>query len=251
MKFAPIGRAPLLCVLALLLLSATAATARASFGDRTLRKGSHGHDVRVLQSWLTHLGVRTTVDGAFGRGTRRSVRRFERRHGLRVDGLVSRREAALMRRLISAPPASVETPIVPGAVAQLTADGRTAAAPAEAPEPVKAVIAAANEITNTPYRYGGGHGKGFDDTAFDCSGSVSHALHGGNLLTRPLDSSQLEHWGRHGRGAWITVYANSGHAYMTVAGLRFDTSGAGEDGPRWRPTPRSGHGYVARHPVGL
>jgi cell wall-associated NlpC family hydrolase len=245
------GRAPMLCALALLLLSVTAATARASFGDKTLRKGSRGHDVRVLQSWLTHLGFRTTVDGAFGRATRHSVRRFEHHQTIRIDGVVSRREAALMRRLISVPAAPVETPIVPGAVAQLTADQRTAAAPAEAPEAVKEVIAAANGITNTPYRYGGGHGKGFDDTAFDCSGSVSHALHGGNLLHRPLDSSQLEHWGRHGRGAWITVYANAEHAYMTVAGLRFDTSGAGEDGPRWRPAPRAGHGYVARHPTGL
>jgi hypothetical protein len=251
MRFAPSGRAPLLCALALLLLSVTAATARASFGDKTLRKGSRGHDVRVLQSWLTHLGFRTTVDGAFGRGTRRSVRRFEHHRELRVDGLVSRREAGLLRRLISAPPAPVETPVVPGAVAQLTAGGRIAAAPAEAPQAVAGVIAAANGITTTRYRYGGGHRKGFDDTAFDCSGSVSHALHGGDLLRRPLDSSQFEHWGRHGRGAWITVYANAGHAYMTVAGLRFDTSGAGEDGPRWRPKSRSGHGYVARHPVGL
>ena len=226
---------------------AAAPAALAQFGDATLRTGSRGHDVKVLQSWLTHLGFETQVDGVFGRGTARAVRRFERHEGIRPDGVVSRREEALMRRrigaLVSAPP--------PGERAQLASDGRTAIPPADAPDAVKNVIDAANEITDTPYRYGGGHGRGFDDSAFDCSGAVSHALHGANLVTRPLDSTQFERWGLRGRGQWITVYANSGHAYVVVTGLRFDTSGRGESGPRWRTHTRSGVGYVRRHPVGL
>jgi hypothetical protein len=179
------------------------------------------------------------------------VRRFEHHQRIRLDGVVSRRQAALMRRLMGQLASEPEPAPVPGARAVLARDRRTAIAPAGAPEAVNQVVAAANEITHTRYRYGGGHGRGFDDTAFDCSGAVSHALHGAGLVTRPLDSTQFERWGRHGRGRWITVYANSGHAYLVIAGLRFDTSGRGESGPRWRTQPRSGRGYVARHPAGL
>ena len=148
-------------------------------------------------------------------------------------------------------PISNGTPsTTPGAKARMSSDGHTALAPAGAPAEVQAVIDAANEITHARYRYGGGHGS-FDDTAFDCSGAISHALHGASLVQRPLDSTDFESWGTRGRGNWITVYANSGHAYMVVAGLRFDTSGSGEKGPRWRKQLRSSRGYVARHPRGL
>jgi len=148
-------------------------------------------------------------------------------------------------------PVSTDTPsTTPGAKARMSSDGHTALAPAGAPSEVQAVIQAANEITDTGYRYGGGHGS-FDDSAFDCSGAISHALHGASLVKRPLDSTDFESWGARGRGQWITVYANSGHAYMVVAGLRFDTSGSGEKGPRWRKQLRSSSGYVARHPSGL
>lgn len=101
-----------------------------------------------------------------------------------------------------------------------------------------------------PYIYGGGHGR-FEDKGYDCSGSVSYALHGAGLLERPRDSTGLESWGADGEGAWISVYANTGHAYMVIAGLRFDTSGDGGSGPRWRPASRSGSGFVVRHPAGL
>jgi cell wall-associated NlpC family hydrolase len=125
-----------------------------------------------------------------------------------------------------------------------------AIAPAGASDVVKAAIAAGNRINRKPYRYGGGHGR-FNDRGYDCSGAVSYVLHAAGLLDRPRDSSGLESWGTAGRGSQITVYANAGHAFMVVAGLRFDTSGAGEDGPRWRPERRSGRGYVIRHAPGL
>jgi len=253
MKHAPLGRAWVACVLTALTALAIAPAALARFGESTLRKGSSGHDVKVLQSWLTHLGYRTSIDGVFGSGTTRSVRRFETHESLTIDGIVDPTEEALLRKrmqALAAQPTPPATP-VPGAKARLSSDGRTAQAPAGAPAEVQEVIAAANEITDTPYRYGGGHGRGFNDTAFDCSGAVSHALHGANLVTKPLDSTDFESWGTRGRGQWMTVYANSGHAYLVVAGLRFDTSGSGESGPRWRPQFRSSSGYVARHPAGL
>jgi peptidoglycan hydrolase-like protein with peptidoglycan-binding domain len=218
--------------------------AKAAFGDRTLRPGTHGHDVRVLQSWLTELGAPTTVDGRFGPATRRSVRRYERSHGLRVDGVVSRLEARGMRGRL--PAAAAPNP----ARAAISVDGRTAVAPAGAPPAVQDAIAAANTITSTPYRYGGGHGS-FKDDAYDCSGAVSFALHGAGVLDTTMDSTELMDFGARGPGTWISVYANRGHAYVVIAGLRFDTSGHGERGPRWRSEPRSGRGYVVRHPVGL
>jgi hypothetical protein len=139
---------------------------------------------------------------------------------------------------------------IPGAVAKLSKDGRTAVPPAEAPEPVKQAIYAANQITTMPYRYGGGHRR-FKDSGYDCSGSVSFALHGGGLLNRPLHSRLFMNWAERGPGQWITVYTNPGHAYVVIAGLRFDTSGPGERGPRWRRSARSSRAYLARHPEGF
>jgi putative peptidoglycan binding protein len=253
MKAVPVGRASLACVLTALVALAAAPAAFARFGDTTLRQGMRGHDVKVLQSWLTHLGYRTSIDGVFGPGTKRSVRRFEKHESLKIDGVVDTSEEALLRKRMQALAANPTQPSdpVPGQKAVISSDGHTAEAPADAPPEVQEVIAAANEITHDPYRYGGGHGRGFNDTAFDCSGAVSHALHGADLVTRPLDSTDFESWGSRGRGKWITVYANSGHAFMVVAGLRFDTSGSGESGPRWRPTRASTRGYVSRHPAGL
>jgi hypothetical protein len=120
-----------------------------------------------------------------------------------------------------------------------------------APAQVRDAILAANRIVDKPYRYGGGHGAGFEHAGYDCSGTVSYALHGAALLGVPRDSGGLTTFGADGPGRWITVYANAGHAYVVIAGLRLDTSGAGEEGPRWRPEPRSAGGYVVRHPQGL
>jgi len=135
-------------------------------------------------------------------------------------------------------------------VAEVTPDG-LAISPPTAPDVVDAVIRGGNRVSHAPYVYGGGHGTWFD-TAYDCSGSVSFALANAGLVKRQLDSTAFEHWGRPGRGRWITVYANGGHAWMTVAGLRFDTSGrSGPHGSRWQPVTRSTGGFVARHPTGL
>ena len=226
---------------------AVADDARAAFGDRALRSGMHGHDVRVLQSWLTKVGVPTSVDGQYGRRTRRSVRRYERREDHRVDGRFSRMQARGLRRRVERAAAAAPPPT---GAAVLSADGRTAIAPAGAPPEVVAAIAAANRITRKPYRYGGGHGR-FEDSGYDCSGAVSYVLHGAGLLARTRDSSGLMRYGERGEGSWITVYAHGGHAYIVVAGLRFDTSGRGEKGPRWRTESRAGRGYTVRHPAGM
>ena len=149
--------------------------------------------------------------------------------------------------------AAVAQPTVPGTEAQIV-DG-LAVAPEAAPIAVKQAIWAANAIIGRPYRYGGGHARGFLDRGYDCSGTVSYALHGGDLLDTPLDSSSFLRWGERGAGQWITVYTNPGHAYAVIAGLRLDTSAAGDPsglrGPRWRPTLRSSRGFRARHPAGL
>jgi cell wall-associated NlpC family hydrolase len=123
-------------------------------------------------------------------------------------------------------------------------------APAGAPRAVVRAIKAANKLQNKPYLYGGGH-KSFVDTAYDCSGTVSFALHGAKLLSSPLPSGALMQWGMAGAGTWITVYANPGHAYAVIAGLRLDTSGTGGRGPRWQTVQRDPAGFVARHAAGL
>jgi hypothetical protein len=145
--------------------------------------------------------------------------------------------------------ASQEPAPAPVPNATVGADG-LAIAPAGAPPQVVALIAAGNQIASLPYKYGGGHGD-FADTAYDCSGSVSFALHGAALLDTTLDSTGLTRWGVAGPGAWITVYGNKTHAYLVVAGLRFDTSGAKAAGTRWQAAPRSAKSFRIRHPLGL
>jgi cell wall-associated NlpC family hydrolase len=122
--------------------------------------------------------------------------------------------------------------------------------PIEAPDAVRQIIEAGNQIARTPYLWGGGHGKWLDK-GYDCSGSISFALASAGLLGGPLDSGRLMSWGARGKGKWITIYANPGHVYMVVAGVRFDTSGTRSTGSRWQPDMRGGGGFVARHPSGL
>jgi hypothetical protein len=156
----------------------------------------------------------------------------------------------------------------PHGTATLLPNGQ-AIAPTDAPPEVQAVIEAGNKIATLPYIYGGGHNATFSGRGYDCSGSVSYALHGGSLLTSPLDSSSFMRWGDPGAGSWITIYTNPGHAYMVVAGLRFDTSmrtpvaatahkstrrtrrTVTALSTRWSTKMRSAAGYTVRHPIGF
>jgi cell wall-associated NlpC family hydrolase len=143
--------------------------------------------------------------------------------------------------------------IVAGAVAKILPSGY-AAAPADAPAAVQQAIFAANQIVGLPYVYGGGH-QAFIASGYDCSGTVSFALHGGSLLTAPMDSSQFMRWGVPGHGQWITIFSSPSHVYMTIAGIRLDTSTAGDPsrlpGPRWRPVRSSNRGFKVRTIAGL
>jgi peptidoglycan hydrolase-like protein with peptidoglycan-binding domain len=251
--------------------AATAAKRNWSLGDRTLSEGLKGHDVRVLQSFLSKAGLKTSVDGVFGAGTKKAVEDFERAQRRTVDGVVSALDVLVLRDVVTnggavaaaavtggalpkntpppVPPPPPPLVLGPGMVATVGADG-LAVAPALAPPQVQAVINAGNLIAKTPYIYGGGHGR-WNDAGYDCSGSVSYALHGAGMLDRALASGDFMNWGDPGPGQWITIYANGGHAFMTVAGLRFDTSGAKTSGTRWQADMRSGRGYSIVHPPGF
>jgi peptidoglycan hydrolase-like protein with peptidoglycan-binding domain len=245
----------------------SAPTSSRSLGDRIpVRGGMAGHDVKILQAFLSKAGFVVRPDGSYGSGTARAVKRFERTESRPVNGIMDAGDIAQLRdvvhQAVAQPPAQTmsadatttpETPLAPapgpGQTATVGPDG-LAVAPADAPQVVKDIVTAGNRIASKPYKYGGGHGN-WDDTGYDCSGSVSYALHGANLLDTSLDSTGFESWGRSGPGQWVTIYANSGHAYMVVAGLRFDTSGAKQAGTRWQAETRSSSGYVVRHPEGL
>jgi cell wall-associated NlpC family hydrolase len=142
--------------------------------------------------------------------------------------------------------------LVPGSRARYV-DG-LAAAPMAAPAAIQQMVWAANQIIGLPYIWGGGHAS-FVAPGYDCSGTVSFALHGATLLSTPEDSSEFMGWGSHGVGRWVSVFSNAGHAYMTVAGLRLDTSAAddpsNQQGPRWRPLRPGNEGFTVRHPLGL
>ena len=256
-----IGRAlaPVMSAVLIALMLPSAAQAR--FGDETLSVGDRGKDVKTAQKYLTRAGIRTAADGVYGRATARKVKRFERKSDRRVNGKLSPSDARALKRAArrggtagnggaEAGEVDETDPVADGEKAVLSDDGKTAIAPANAPQEVKDAIEAANEITDKPYRYGGGHGS-FKDSGYDCSGAISYALHGADLLDRPLDSTGFMSWESRGKGEWITTYANSGHAFVMIAGLRFDTSGEGEKGPRWREEYRSKRGFTARHPAGL
>lgn len=173
-----------------------------------------------------------------------------------LDALQSR-EAALSDNLASISeqiagaggevPTGAPAPLTPGQQAEFISPSQ-ASVPSAAPPAVKAAIEAANAIASKPYLWGGGHGS-FESPGYDCSGALSYALHGGGFLSSPLDSTGLTTWGAPGPGRWITVYGNAGHAWMTIAGLAFDTSGGA--GPRWHPSPvYTASGFILRHPPG-
>jgi cell wall-associated NlpC family hydrolase len=142
--------------------------------------------------------------------------------------------------------------LVPGSTARFI--NGLAAAPMSAPPTVQEIIWAGDQIVGLPYIYGGGHAS-FVSPGYDCSGTVSYALHGASLVETPMDSSEFMSWDSRGVGTWVTIFANGGHAYMTVAGLRLDTSPANDPsnlpGPRWRPLRPENAGFTVRHPTGL
>jgi peptidoglycan hydrolase-like protein with peptidoglycan-binding domain len=223
-------------------------------GGRVLRPGMTGHDVRVLQAYLSLSGYPASIDGDYGSATLVAVKAFQSDNGFSANGVVTVAVEQALRAKVKAIEADP-----PASVTRINGDG-TATAPAGAPAVVSAVIAAANKIIDTPYIYGGGHSR-WNDSGYDCSGAVSFVLHGGGLLSSPEDSTSLESYGAAGRGHWITIYADSSHAFMVVAGRAFDTANyggpniPGGTGPRWRSNPTGnladGGNYVVRHPSGL
>jgi cell wall-associated NlpC family hydrolase len=259
----------------------------AVFGTRTIANGSKGSDVKTAQILLQRTGASISADGSFGPATAKAVKTFEKTNTLAVDGKLQPTDAPVLRAKAAAaqgrttessssgdtptitPPttttASSTTPVddtgsdpiggavpgdpvgTPGEKAIINPDG-TATAPASAPPVVQEIIAAGNEIASKPYRYGGGHGK-WKDTGYDCSGSVSYALHGAGILDASMPSGNFQTWGDPGRGQWVTLYSRGDHMFMYVAGLRFDTSGAKPS--RWQTATRSTSGFTVTHPAGL
>jgi len=120
----------------------------------------------------------------------------------------------------------------------------------EAPEAVRAAVAAANRIAGKPYKYGGGHGT-FEDDGYDCSGSVSYVLHAAGAIETPMSSANFKEWGEPGPGKWITVFYRPGHVYLVIAGARFDTTDHANIGPGWREKEKRTPDFTARHPAGL
>ncbi len=288
----PFGRR-VACLAALLVSLVAVAPAFAAttprFGSRMLWQGMRGPDVTTLQRDLTSLGWWTRPSGWFNYWTAVHVKDFQKRDHLTADGVVGPqtfgRISSAMARIeetranptatrgqggnSTASASSATLPandsggsgfVPPNTQANAPVEAATidsnglAVAPADAPKVIQQVIDAANKIAFDPYVYGGGHNGWGPQDGYDCSGSVSYALHGGDLLNGyPLDSTQFESYGEAGPGKWITLYTNAGHVYMNVAGLWFDTaaqsSANGND--RWSATRISpASGFVVRHPAG-
>jgi cell wall-associated NlpC family hydrolase len=215
----------------------------AHLGNRVLKEGDDGHDVRVLQNYLTVVGDFVDVTGSFGSSTLHRVEVFQQDQGEKPNGIMSYSDAYALR----VAEAQVET--APVERARINSNG-LAVAPADAPAAIKEVIAWGNKIAHKPYIYGGGH-QSWNSAGYDCSGSVSYALHGADLIASPEDSGEMESYGLGGSGRWITLYTNAGHVYMHIAGLWFDTAAqsSANHSDRWskvRISPAGG--FIVRHP---
>ena len=210
-------------------------------GNRVLRPGMHGHDVRVLQAYLTVDGYATTVDGDFGPSTKSSVVSWQSANAVAANAVFTYSDSRKLRQdvaKVESSPKSVSNPTTtptttPGATATIDSSGN-ATAPASAPEVVQEMIAAANSIDTKPYIYAGGHAT-WNAPGYDCSGAVSFVLHAAGLLSSSEDSTGLESFGSSGKGQWVTIYANAGHTWIVIAGLAFDTA-------HWGPTAPAGTG---------
>ena len=246
--------------------TATTATSASSGGAAT---------VTSVQS-----AVGVSADGVFGPQTAAAVKHFQAAHGLTVDGIVGPATAQALGLAAPSHPlreahshharahssdgsnssdsgsssvSDVQKALGIGAPSTPLREHHSSSSSGGGSDSsgsssvVARMIAAADHIANTPYVWGGGHGS-FVSSGYDCSGSVSYVLHAGGLLSSPEDSTALESYGAPGPGSHVTIYANSGHAWMTIDGRRFDTGGGG--GSRWKSAPRSGAGFVVRHPVG-
>src|SRR5215212_6572604 len=199
---------PALAVAVLSLIVVADASA-AGYATRTLRVGSSGSDVRAFQRYLDRSGFDTTADGAFGPATKRSVMAFEQAADRRVNGVASRSEQRIVRATAAAADEgdSGGEPVQPAPEKGYIDSNGLAVAPSSAPDEVKAIVDAGNRIATEPYKYGGGHGR-WNDTGYDCSGSVSYVLHAAGLLSRALDSPGFMSYGERGRGSWITIRSN-------------------------------------------
>jgi predicted heme/steroid binding protein len=209
---------------------------RARGGSRVRRgraggtnRSHRGGGVRSLQR---RIGV--PADGVFGPATEAALKRWQAAHGLAADG-------------VAGPQTRAKLGLGPGPVLKRRGGGSRGGGRGGR---IERLIRAANRIAGAPYKYGGGHGS-YHDSGYDCSGSISYALHFAGLLRTPLNSTGFMSYGLPGPGRRVTIYAHSGHAYMTVDGRRYDTSAIRETGSRWTSTPRSSSGYTVRHPPGL
>jgi len=239
-------------------------------GNRVLKPGMQGHDVRVLQAYLTVDGYPTTVDGDYGPSTKSSVVSWQSANDVADNAVFTYADSRKLREdvaKVESTPKSVTNPTTttptttPGVTATIDSDGN-ATAPASAPAVVQEMIAAANSIDTKPYIYAGGHAT-WNAPGYDCSGSVSFVLHAAGLLSESEDSTGLESFGSSGPGQWVTIYANAGHTWIVIAGLAFDTAHWGPTtpagtGPRWlikadaTANLNDGTGgYTVRHPTGL
>jgi peptidoglycan hydrolase-like protein with peptidoglycan-binding domain len=215
-------------------------------GASNAGRPSRGQAIRRLQEAL-----HVSVDGEFGPETETAIRHFQEAHGLATDGVVGPATWGALG-LSGQPELHPPRAALAGGGGSSSAGGGPSSGSTSSTGEgvVQQVIAAADEIATRPYVYGGGHGS-FISTGYDCSGSVSYALHGGGLLSSPEDSTGLESYGEPGPGRYITIYANAEHAWMTIDGRRFDTVALAETGNRWSDTMASTAGFVVRHPDGL